>query len=60
MLIFTRRIGESVIIGDNEIIFKVLNVVGGQVRVGIEAPKEVSIHREEVYNRIKEKDSKTA
>jgi carbon storage regulator len=52
MLILTRRIDETVIIGE-EIAVKVLGVKGNQVRLGIEAPKEVSVHREEIYNRIK-------
>jgi len=56
MLILTRRVGESVIIGDN-ITLTVLGVRGHQVRLGVDAPKDVSVHREEIYQRIqKEKD----
>ena len=56
MLVLTRRIQETLIIGD-DIKITVLGVKGNQVRFGIDAPKEVSVHREEVYNRIqKEKE----
>lgn len=51
MLILTRRIGESIVIGDN-IVMTVLGVKGAQVRLGIEAPRDVSVHREEIYQRI--------
>jgi carbon storage regulator len=52
MLILTRRTGESVIIGDG-VTVTVLGVKGNQVRVGINAPKEVAVHREEVFERIR-------
>lgn len=51
MLILTRRIGETVVIGDN-VNITVLGVKGNQVRLGVNAPKEVSVHREEIYQRI--------
>jgi len=51
-LILTRRINESIIIGDDQTI-TVLGVKGSQVRLGIDCPKEVPVHREEVYLRIK-------
>ncbi len=53
MLILTRRVGETIVIGD-EITLTVLGVKGNQVRIGANAPKEVSVHREEIYNKIKE------
>ena len=58
MLILTRRIGESVVIGD-DIKLTVLGVKGSQVRLGIDAPKTVSVHREEIYERIQQEDSST-
>lgn len=52
MLILTRRLNETVIIGD-DITVTVLGTKGGQVRLGINAPKDIAVHREEVYERIK-------
>ena len=52
MLILTRRVGETVMIGD-DVTITVLGVKGNQVRVGINAPKDVAVHREEIYERIK-------
>jgi carbon storage regulator len=52
MLILTRRVGETIMIGD-DVTCTVLCVKGNQVRVGINAPKSVSVHREEIYERIK-------
>lgn len=51
MLILTRRVGESLIIGD-DVVVNVLGVKGNQVRIGVDAPKDVSVHREEIYDRI--------
>ena len=52
MLLLTRRIGEAVIIGDNEINLTILGIKGNQVRLGFKASKKISIHRDEIYNRI--------
>lgn len=58
MLILTRRVGETIKIGNN-VAVTVLGVKGNQVRIGIEAPKDVAVHREEIYRRIqKEKEQR--
>ena len=58
MLILTRRIDEALRIGD-EVSVTVLEIKGNQVRLGVKAPKEVSVHREEIYQRIKESEAVT-
>jgi carbon storage regulator len=59
MLILTRRIGETLVVGD-EVTVTVLGVKGNQVRIGVNAPKDVAVHREEIYERIqKEKQGKS-
>ncbi len=55
MLILTRKVGETLIIGD-DISMTVLGVKGNQVRIGINAPRDVAVHREEIYRRIKESE----
>ena len=56
MLILTRRVGETLMVGD-EVTVTVLGVKGNQVRIGVNAPKEVAVHREEIYERIKKEQA---
>ena len=58
MLILTRRVGEALMIGD-DISVTVLGVKGGQVRVGVNAPRDVVVHREEIYERIRDEENVT-
>ena len=53
MLILTRKVGENLLIGD-DISITVLSVRGNQVKIGVDAPNDISVHREEIYHRIKE------
>jgi carbon storage regulator len=59
MLILTRRVGESLMIGD-EVNVTVLGIKGNQVRIGVNAPKDVAVHREEIYQRIQQEHSDPA
>ena len=57
MLILTRRIGEALVIGDRDTTVQILSIKGNQVRLGFSAPKDVAVHRKEVYERMKKPDS---
>ena len=59
MLILTRRVGESLMVGE-DITITVLGVKGNQVRIGVNAPRDVSVHREEIYDRIHEAEKTKA
>lgn len=59
MLILTRRMGENVIIGE-DIVITVLGVKGNQVRLGVKAPRNVAVHREEIFTRIQQENQRVA
>lgn len=59
MLILTRRIGETLMVGD-EVTITVLGVKGNQVRLGVNAPRDVAVHREEIYQRIQDEKAQEA
>lgn len=58
MLILTRRVGETLMVGD-DVTVTVLGVKGNQVRIGVNAPKDVAVHREEIYERIRKENEGT-
>ena len=58
MLILTRRVGETLMVGD-EVTVTVLGVKGNQVRIGVNAPKDVAVHREEIYQRIQNENAES-
>ena len=60
MLVLTRSIGERLIINNGEVKISILEVKGNQVRLGIDAPRNVSVHREEIFNRIKSEEEEEA
>lgn len=59
MLILTRRVGETLMVGD-DVTVTVLGVKGNQVRIGVDAPKDVAVHREEIYQRIQKEKEESA
>lgn len=59
MLILSRRVGEVIMIGDN-VTVTLLGIKGGQVRLGIDAPKQIAVHREEIYQRVKRESQELA